>query len=176
MEEEADELEQFLFVVEYGSDAERKRAEYLFDNAEGDVNTLDGLSRVVSELDQQELYEQLVSKVPEEQVSAFRLAPLEVETEPEIKIVEQRITATSEVVESFIEYIFSKKKAVLQAPTRNKYEVYTKKGRAEVTYDLEEKDESTSVQIRIEGYPPAPNFLANFFSSELSEYANSQQS
>lgn len=167
--------EQFLFVVKYESDAERKRVEYLFDNADGDVSTLDGLTRIASDVNQQELYEQLVSKVPEEQVSAYRLAPLEVQTEPETAVVEQAVSAAPDVVESFVEYIFSKKKAVLQSPARNEYEVYTKKGRADVSYDLQETETGTMVRVRIEGYPPAPDFLAEFFSTELSEYAESQQ-
>lgn len=167
--------EQYLFVVGYKSDAERKRVEYLFDNADGDVSTLDGLTRVASDVDQQELYEKLVSKVPDDQVSAYRLAPLDVQTEPETATVEQAVGAAPDVVESFVEYMLSKRKAVLQSPARNEYEVYTKKGRADVSYSLQGTDTGTTVHVRITGYPPAPDFLADFFSTELKEYADSQQ-
>lgn len=167
--------DEFLFVVDYDSDAERKRVEYLFENAEGDVESLEGLSRLASGVDQAELYEQLVSKVPEEQVSAYRLEPLDVSAEPEQTTVEQHVGADPDTVETFVEYMLSKKKAVLQSGARNEYEVYTKKGRAEISYELEPADAGTAVRIRIEGYPPAPDFLAEFFETELTDYAESQR-
>ena len=165
---------EFLFVVEYDSDAERKRVEYLFDNAEGEVSTLSGLSRITEGVDIEETYEQLVSKVPEDQVQAYRLEPVDVSAEPERTTVTQRIGAPAETVEPFLEYMLSKKKAVLQSAARNEYEVYTKKGRADITYTLDEDGSETVVEIQIEGYPPAPGFLAEYFERELTDYADSQ--
>lgn len=166
--------EEYLFVVAYGSDAERKRVEYLFDNADGEIRTLEGLSRLASGVDHEEMYEQLVSKVPEDQVQAYRLESVDVSADPETTTVSQTVSAPPETVESFVEYMLSKKKAVLQSAARNEYEVYTKKGRAEIQYDLEETAEGTDVRVRIDGYPPAPSFLAEFFETELHDYANSQ--
>jgi hypothetical protein len=57
----------------------------------------------------------------------------------------------------------------------NNSEVYTRKGRAEVTYRLSESNGETAVTMRVEGYPPAPGFLADFFATELADYAESQQ-
>lgn len=165
--------EQFLFVVEYDSDAERKRVEYLFENANGEVQSLEGLARIATGIDHEEIYEQLVSKVPDKQVQAYRLEPIDVSAEPERTKIEETVSATPETVEPFVEYMLSKKKAVLQSSTRNEYEVYTKKGRAEISYDLDGDDETT-VRIEIEGYPPAPSFLAEFFETELRDYAKSQ--
>jgi len=171
MSEKAD--EQFLFVVEYDSDAERKRVEYLFENADGEVQSLDGLARVAAGVDQEEMYERLVSKVPAEQVQAYRLEPIDVSADPERVTIEETVSTTPETVEPFVEYMLSKKKAVLQSSTRNEYEVYTKKGRAEISYDLDGGDETT-VRIEVEGFPPAPSFLAEFFETELRDYAESQ--
>jgi len=170
----SEESEEYLFVVAYDSDAERKRVEYLFDNADGEIRSLEGLSRLASGVDHEEMYEQLVSKVPEDQVQAYRLEPIDVSADPESTTVAQTVSATPETVESFVEYMLSKKKAVLQSSARNEYEVYTKKGRAEIRYDLEATGEGTEVTVRIDGYPPAPSFLADFFETELRDYANSQ--
>jgi len=64
---------------------------------------------------------------------------------------------------------------VLQSASRNEYEMYTKKGRADVSYTLRESDSGTvTVGVRVTGVPPAPSFLADFFETELSEYAASQ--
>jgi len=65
---------------------------------------------------------------------------------------------------------------VIQSAARNEYEVYTKKGRAEVSYTLNEADNQIIVRININGYPPAPSFLAEFFKTELTDYATSQLS
>lgn len=169
----------YLFIVSYTADTERKRAEYLFNNwEEGDIETPDGFIRIASDVDHDELYERLVGKVPAEQVQSYRLEPVEANVERERHTVEQEIAASPETVESFLEYILSKKKAVLQSAARNEYEVYTKKGRADVSYQLTESDSAdgnTSVTVVVEGYQPAPQFLTDFFETELNDYAKSQQ-
>jgi hypothetical protein len=99
---------------------------------------------------------------------------VDTEVDPESVIVEESVSAALDGVEGFIEYMLSKKKAVLQSAERNEYEVYTKKGRADVTYQLTEQDEKVNVRIRVEGYSPEPEFLASFFETELADYAESQ--
>jgi hypothetical protein len=166
--------EEYLFVVSYGDDKERKRVEYLFDNVDGTGRKPDGLVRLVEGVDHEELYADLVSKVPSDAVSAYRLDPVDADVEPDSIVVEEEVAAAPDAVESFVEYVLSKKKAVLTAAPRNEYEVYTKKGRAEVRYELSEGP-PTTVRIRVTGYPPAPSFLADFFREELTDYADSQR-
>ena len=166
----------YLFVVSYGDDAERKRAEYLFNNWEGgDIDAPDGFVRIASGVDHDELYEKLVGKVPAEQVDSFRLEPVEADVDMQRHTVEESVNAPVDTVESFVEYILSKKKAVLQSASRNESEVYTKKGRADIPYRLAESDGETTVTMQVGGYPPAPEFLADFFATELADYAESQQ-
>jgi len=166
----------FLFVVDYDDDAERKRVEYLFNNWEnGSIDKLEGLVRLATGIDHDKLYEELVSKVPADRVNSHRLEEMERGADPETIVVETEINAEPDAIEPFVEYIFSKKKAVLQSPTQNEYEVYTKKGRAEVTYQLSQADDGTAVTIRISGYSQAPSFLANFFESELEDYSRTQE-
>jgi len=166
----------YLYVVSYEDDAERKRAEYLFNNWDGgEIRAPDGFVRIAAGVNHEDLYESLVGKIPPEQVEAYRLEPAETDIEQERHTVEQTINAPQDAVESFVEYILSKKKAVLQSAARNEYEVYTKKGRAEVSYRLTDADGETAVRFTIEGYPPAPAFLADYFETELTDYAHSQQ-
>lgn len=175
MPEDTDEDATYLFQVEYGGDAERKRVEYLFNNwDDGEVEKPDGLVRIASDADHDELYETLVTKVPEDQVTSSRLEPVEADISKEVTTVEQDVDAAEGAVESFVEYMLSKKKAVLQSPANDQYEVYTKKGRAEVRYRLSADGEATTVRLRVSGYPPAPAFLAEFFERELTDYAESQ--
>jgi hypothetical protein len=166
----------YLYVVEYEEDAERKRAEYLFKNwDEGSIDRPDGLVRIVEGVAHEELYEQLIAKVPAEQVTSYELEPIEADVEVETVVVEETVDASVDAVEAFLEYILSKRKAVLQSASRNEYEVYSKKGRAEVSYDVTD-GERVAVRIRVDGYPPAPAFIAEFFETELADYAASQSS
>lgn len=166
----------YLFVVSYADDAERKRVEYLFNNwDEGDVERPDGIVRVASDIDHDDIYERVVNKVPSEQVDSFELRPVEADVDRERRTVKQSVSAPADAVKSFVDYIFSKKKAVLQSGARNEYEVYTKKGRADVTYELTRDDGTVIIKVTVSGYPPAPGFLADFFKTELSDYAESQQ-
>lgn len=166
---------EYLFVVDYEDDAERKRVEYLFNNWEdGEISKPSGLVRVGRSVSHDELYENLVAKVPEEQVQSYRLEPVDTDVTPETLTVKQSVAAPADAVETFVEYMFSKKKAVLQSPSHNEYEVYTKKGRADVTYQLDTDGRTTDVTVTITGHAPAPEFLADFFETELEAYANSQ--
>lgn len=167
--------DEYLFVVGYEDDAERKRVEYLFNNwDDGEITKPSGLVRVGQSVSHDELYEDLIAKVPEEQVQSYRLEPVETDVTPETLTVEQSIDAPADAVETFVEYMFSKKKAVLQSAPHNEYEVYTKKGRADVTYRLDDDGETTDVTVTITGHAPAPGFLADFFQTELEAYADSQ--
>jgi hypothetical protein len=169
-----DDEEAYLYLVEYDDDAERKRVEYLFDSVDGHAERPEGVIRIVSDVDQRALHEDLLTKVPEDQVTAYRLEPVETDVTPETVVVERTVSAERSPVESFLEYVLSKRKAVLQSASNNEYEIYSKKGRADVSYRLADTDGGTSVTVRIEGYPPAPSFLADFFRSELTDYAESQ--
>lgn len=169
-----DDGDQYLFVVSYEDDKERKRVEYLFDNVDGTAHKPDGLVRLAEGIDHEDVYADLVSKVPSDAVSAYRLEPVDADVEPESIVVEEEVATAPDAVESFVEYVLSKKKAVLTAASRNEYEVYTKKGRAEVSYELS-SGPPTTVRLRVTGYPPAPSFLADFFREELTNYADSQR-
>ncbi len=167
---------EYLFIVTYEDDSERKRVEYLFNNwAEGTIEHPDGLVRLAEGVDHEQIYEQLVTKVPEDQISTYAVEPVETDVEPTRLTVEQKIDAPESTVKSFVEYVLSKRKAVLQDSERNEYEVYSKKGRAHLRYTLSESSGETTVRLVIEGYQPAPSFLSNFFEQELTEFAESQQ-
>ena len=167
--------DRYLYAVEYESDAERKRVEYLFNNwADGTVDRPEGLVRVAEGIAHDELYEQLLTKVPAERVSAYELEPADTDVEPETVRVSQTVAAPVEAVESFVQYMFSKKKAGLQSAKHNEYEVYTKKGRATVSYTLTDSGSDVSVEISVVGHDPASTFLGDFFETELTNYAESQ--
>jgi hypothetical protein len=134
--------------------------------------------RLASDVDHEQVYERLISKVPEEQVRAYRLEEDRAEVSPATRTVELTVPAKADAVETFVQYMLSKRKAVLQSATHNEYEMYTKKGRATTTYELDDEGNGsgTTVRLRITGYSDAPAFLAEFFETELTDYAASQRS
>lgn len=168
--------ETHLFVVDYADDAERKRVEYLFNNLDaGSVENPSGLVRLVSGVDPEELHRELASKVPDDQVRGYALDAVDPDHDPETVRVTQTVDAPGDAVEGFLQYVLSKKKAVLQSDARNEYEIYTKKGRTDVTYALSETDGATEVTVTVSGHEPAPGFLGEFFERELADYASSQR-
>ena len=159
----------YLVVVEYEDDAERKRAEYLLDNwDDGDTEPISGLSRLVSDVDIDELYQELVSKVPERQISTYELTPVNAQATQQTVRFEYTFDTDTERVEWAMEALMNKRKSVTEDEGENVYGIYTKKGRATIEYDI--TDLSTDeVQLtgKITGYGDAPEFLREFIKDEL---------
>jgi hypothetical protein len=161
----------YLFVVNYETDTERKRAEYLLDNQkEGDIQPLEGMSRLASGIDVDELYDELAAKVPEEQISTYEVDRIDTEaTREQESIHEEFENVDPDRVTWAMDSILKKRKAVKQGP-RNGTEiwgVYTKKGRAEISYQVRSNNESVELDVTIEGFGDAPGFLEEFIQDEL---------
>ena len=158
----------YLVVIDYEADTERKRAEYLLDNWEdGQVNSVRGLTRVVSGTDIHELYDALVAKVPEEQIKTYDLTPVNSEASTSDERLDIRTEAEPERVKWAVESVLNKRKAVEDPERDDTYAVYTKKGRATGRYDIVPRDDGSVLEIRIEGYGEATEFLRDFFEEEL---------
>jgi hypothetical protein len=173
--ESSDDTPRHLFRVDYEKEAERKRVEYLFNNWDsGEINAPEGLVRIAENVDREALHEKLLTKVDDEQIEVFELKSTSLDLEEQHETAEEDIDASLDAVETFVDYMLSKKKAVVQEGSQDLYEIYTKKGLAEVRPTLQETDDGVTVRIHIDGYPPAPSFLKEFFEAELSEFATSQ--
>lgn len=169
------ESSRYLFCVDYENEAERKRVEYLFNNWDsGQIEAPQGLVRIAEDVDREALHEQLLTKVEDDRVEVYSLEPTTMDLEKESLTVEQDIVASKDAVDGFLDYVLSKKKAVLKEPSQSTYEIYTKKGRAEVRPSMDESGNTVTVRLLIKGYPPAPSFLKEFFETELDEFATSQ--
>jgi len=164
---------EYLVVVDYEDERERKRAEYLLDNwDEGSVDTLDGMARTVKGVDIDELYDQLAAKVPEEELSTYELTRVDTEaTRVQETIDETFDDIDAERVEWAMESIMKKRKAVDQGTTSDDdslWAVYTKKGRAEIQYDIREQGSSAvELHVVIDGFGEAPAFLRDFIQEEI---------
>lgn len=157
-----------LVIVDYADDAERKRAEYLLDNWDGGtVRSVDGLARLLDDVEVDDLYEELVAKVPKEHIRVYELDAVEGDVSPTKTEIDARLETDIDRVEWAIESLLNKRKAVTEDAEHNVYGVYTKKGRATVEYELDAQDDEVLLHIRISGYGEAPEFLREFFEDEL---------
>lgn len=164
---------EYLVVVDYEDERERKRAEYLLDNwEEGSVDTLDGMARTVKGIDIDELYDQLAAKVPEEELSTYELTRVDAEATKEQETIDETFDdIDAERVEWAMESIMKKRKAVDQGTTSDGdslWAVYTKKGRAEIQYDIRETgSNAVELHVVIDGFGDAPAFLREFINEEI---------
>lgn len=162
-------IEGYLFVVHYGNDAQRKRAEYLFDNwNDGTIQNPDGLVRLAENTDGEALHEELLVKFRAEQIDAYALSEQPAPESPETRTIERTLGADRETVESFVQYLLSRKKGTQNG--ENEYEVYTRHGRADVTVSLTEAEDEMTVEIRLRGHPPALEPLSSYLHEELDAF------
>lgn len=164
-----DAVDKYLFTVAYEDDAERKRAEYLFNTWEdGEIRKPEGLVRIVEDVDQADLYTELLMKFRPTQINAYALSALEIPETPETRSLERTIAADPATVRSFLQYLISKKKGT--ETSENEYAVYTNKGRADISVSLTGSTEETTATIDIEGHPPILDFLGSYFETELNAF------
>lgn len=161
-----------LYIIEYGSENERKRAEYALKNWEdAEVERPNGTIRIVETEDQSGLMNRLISTVPYDHIRAFDLRDVEVSENVETVSLERTISASREGVETTLEFMLSQRSGALIDPSENKYEV-DEKGPAEVSYkflDTSEPDR-TEIRITIEGAPQTTQHLYNTFREELDQF------
>jgi hypothetical protein len=163
----------FLFVVSYENDAERKRAEYLFNTWEdGNLYKPEGIVRVAEDVDHEELYEDLLVKFRPEQIDAYSLSSLDAPRTPEQRSIERSIAADPDTVRSMLQYLISRKKGTETGD--GVYEVYTNKGRADVEVSLSREGDETTVVVHVQGHPPVIDQLATYLEEELDEFEASR--
>lgn len=158
----------YLVTVEYEDDAERKRAEYLLDNwEEGSVKSVTGLSRIARCVDIHDLYDSLVAKIPESRISTYELTSVSSDVTTSGERLSLRTAAQPDRVEWAMESVLNKRKAVQEPGAENSFAVYTKKGRANVEYEVHGRGEDVVLEIEIEGFGEAATFLRDYFEDEL---------
>lgn len=159
----------YLIVIDYEDDAERKRAEYLLDNwDDGSVDSLQGLSRIATELNIQELYEDLVTKVPQDRITVQELNEVQTEAAQQKSEFDIQFDTNKEKIEWAIEAIMNKRKTIEKNKDENIYGVYTKKGRGTVKFTISDApDDQIQLIGEITGFGDAPVFLKQYILDEL---------
>ncbi len=166
----------YMIVAKSGSDAERRRIEYIFDKrAEtSGIEKPDGVIRFVADGDLGGLVQELLSRISGE-VLVYRVTPADLEIEKGTKEIEMEIKSSMEVVEGFVNYLMARVRAVLthemETPRIKEYSVHSRKGLADIQVAMkEEEGEKTHLSIKIEAYEPALSFLHEAIREQLEVY------
>lgn len=169
---------QRLYIIDYGTESERKRAEYTLKNWEdADIERPNGTIRIVETEDQEGLMNQLITKIPYDHIRAFDLDNVKISKNIETLQLERTLSAPKEGIETTLEFMMSQRDGLLLDPDQNKYEV-DDKGPAEVSYEFTETEspDETGVIITIEGAPQTTQHLLNSFRDELDQFERNRRS
>ncbi len=167
----------YMIVARYSDDAERKRIEYLFDKwkARVDVSKPDGIVFLIDDLGKTEFNEmskELYSRIASDNVSIYSIDTLDTEANEYERDFEVSVGGSIRSVGQLLNYAFAKYKGTLknvsQKPPERSYEVYSRKGRADVRVRLRESAGEVNMLLNIRGFDKgAVDFLHEKLSKEM---------
>ena len=162
----------YLITTKYTSDAERKRIEYVLEKWRDRMKIFkpDGVIAIADGENIEELIEDLYSRTEKERnVSLYRIERLQLDIDEVKREISVKLNEKKETAEKLIAFIMARNKAVLRipGPNENIYEVYTKKGKAEITINLRESDGGVNLRLRVSGYGEVVDFFYQRLAEEL---------
>jgi hypothetical protein len=162
-----------LIIAKYSDEAERKRIEYAMERW-GQVMKLgrpEGVPIIIEDESEKvkELLDDLYARTSKDKIKIYALSQASFDVKKTEKEIKAALEGGMETVEKFIGFILAKQKALFmrEIPFGKLYEVYTKKGRAEVAIGLKEEKGKVVVAIRITGFGDAADLIYDKINSEL---------
>ncbi len=168
----------FLLVLDYETDAERKRIDYAIERwkdklkikkPKGTILVIDGKQERIDEF-VEDLCARLESS--EEKVKIHRLSKYAPEIEKNVKTIAYQTTEQREFLEKFIDYLMAKLNASYEYGSKigKIYKVYTKKGQAKLEITLQDRDKGTDITIAIDGYGEVVDFISDKIDNEMNTF------
>jgi Fe2+ transport system protein B len=168
----------YLLILDYESDAERKRIDYAIERwqhklkiskPKGTIIVIDGKQDRIDEF-----VEDLCSRLEksEEKVKIHNISSYSPDIEKNIKKITYQTKEQREFLEKFIDYLMAKLSASYEYSSKigKIYKVYTKKGQAKVEIILQNKETGTDVHIAIDGYGEVVDFISVKIDNEMSMF------
>lgn len=153
----------YLLVVEYSSEAERKRLEYLLSTFKGRIAARRPSGSIVvvegEQGDVESLLENLYSRIPSHEVSVYRLSSAALSIEPRKAILEVDSELTPGEFLGAVSAIMAEMRALSagKGDSAREYIVPVKGGRITVRVEAVNGSGSSKVIIGVEGYGNAFN-------------------
>lgn len=173
---------EYLLILNYESDAERKRIDYTIERWKGKIDIKKPKGAVIilrgEESEFNRFIEDLFSRVefepnkgPESKVEVYLLEKYRPEVEKRVQRLSYESTESSEVVRKFLDYLMAKLNASYEYSSgiSKVYTAYTKKGQARIDVRIEEGG-VTRITILIEGYGEVVKFLAGKIDYEIKTF------
>ncbi|HII00933.1 TPA: hypothetical protein HA351_04530 [Methanosarcinaceae archaeon] len=174
---------EYLFSIDYGSDAERKRIDYTVErwSDRAQVKKPRGAVLLFKGPDVDEFIEDLYSRLDIDagKVEIFRIEPYEPSVEKQSRKLVYESPERFEAIQSFLNYLMSKLGASFEYSTESAsyYTAYTKKGQAELEIrwigcacgEEDEFGEGRVLRfvISVEGYGNVVDFIADKLDEEM---------
>ena len=163
----------YLIVVDYQSDAERKRIDYAIERWKDRVDITKPKGTIIyydgDEVDEflDDLYSRL--SVGKDGVHVFVGDPYSTAITEQVKHLSYTTQMDAQSVERFLTYIMNKLGASFEGKRdgRKIYTAYTKKGQVGVDIALEKRDGNTEILLFIRGYGDVVSFVEERIDKEL---------
>lgn len=160
-----------LIVAKYADDAERKRIEYTFERWKDsmEIKKPEGITVIVKGEKVEDMLDDLYSRTSKDNVSVYDLGEVSFDVKERVRRIKIDLEGDLKTIEKLMEFVMAKGKAIFkrEIPAGKLYEVYTKKGGAEIVSSLKDRDGNVTVDIKITGYGEAPDLLYDKINSEL---------
>jgi hypothetical protein len=165
---------QYLLILDYQSDAERKRIDYILDKwsskEKSTVTKPKGMVLLFEGEDVSEFLEELYSRINPDSspVKTFKISESSHEVEKKVRRLEYTSTRTADVIDTFVNYLIAKLNGAFEysnGPVRV-FNTQTRKGKAriEIMTDVQEK---VRYIITVEGYGDAVDYIAGRIDDEM---------
>jgi hypothetical protein len=168
----------FLLILDYESDAERKRIDYALERwqnklkiskPKGTIIIIDGKQDKIDEF-----VEDLCSRLEESEkkVKVHKISDYAPEIEKNVKKISYQTKEKRDFIEKFIDYLMAKISASFEYNSKigKVYKLYTKKGQANLEIILRDGSEGTDVTIEIDGFGDVVDFIKNKIDNEMSTF------
>lgn len=163
----------YLITAKYTSDSERKRIEYILEKWKDRMKIArpEGMVAIVNDGDIKELLVELYSRTERDNVALYRIEEAHIDVAEREREIKLKLDENRETSEKLLDFIMARQKAILKLelsePRQKIYEVYTKKGKAEISMSLRGGNAGVDVVFKISGYGEAVAFVHDKLAEEL---------
>lgn len=162
-------LPERLLVVNWSDDAERNRASQVINSYNSDLlERPQGTVRMVhQDVDVNGLADELLARLPSEKVHLFELDEEEITGSAVGDSLAYEFDKRQEELDNLLNFIITNHRGRMTSPSERRYEITSRKGRAEVWFET--GDNNQSVKIYFEGSPESIEHLKESFRESLEQ-------
>jgi len=168
----------YLLIVEYETDAERKRIDYTIEKWQKDLKIKKPKGTIIVAEGNKEIVNKFMEDLcarlerSEKKIEAYKIEIYNPKIEKNVKRLIYETKEDKKYVKKFMDYLMTKLSASYQYKSQigKVYKAYTKKGQANMEVSIKNKNDTTNITITLEGYGDVVDFLANKIDVEMQTF------